>query len=136
MSFRLVALLTLTLGLAPLGCGRNKPVIPTYPSSDQYSMTPNVETDAGILYLLRRESPDGLSEVAEFYRKELVGKRGWTESRGLGPMFTDGNLHVTFNGNGSGTAEPIDPTRRGGQVVVYEGQNRTLIATWEYVPAK
>jgi len=72
--------------------------------------------------------------VAAFYRKELVEGRGWTERASIGPAFLDGNLRVDRPGMGAGTATPLDPTRTGGFVVVYESQNATFIELWQFVP--
>lgn len=121
--------------LATMGCS-NKPAmdIPQYPGSSQAGTTPNLEDETGTLYRLRRMTPDVARTVAAYYREELVVKNGWIEKSGIGPTFVDGNLTVTWQGSGPGVATPIDPTRRGGQVVIFEDSNRTFIAIWQHVP--
>lgn len=127
--------LALLLAGCALGCSKKQTLdIPAYPNSSQVSSTMNQESDAGTLYRLRRMTPDSVQAVVAFYRDELVAKRGWTEKKGIGPTFADGNLKVTWQGIGPGTAEPVDATRSGGQVVVYEDSNRTFIVMWQHVP--
>lgn len=129
---RSLAALSLVLALAA-GCSKKPAMdIPSYPNSSQVSSTPNLESDAGTLYRLQRMTPDSVQQVSAYYRGELVAKRGWTERQGLGPTFVDGNL--TVQGIWPGLANPVDPARSGGQVTVYENNNRTFIAIWQHVP--
>lgn len=132
----LYALATLSLLLGwTTGCSKKPTMdIPPYPNSTATASSPATESDAGTLYRLRRQTPDGVQTVAAFYREELVVKRGWTEGRGFGPTFTDGNLNVVWRGVGPGEAKPVDPTRSGGQVTIYEDNNSTFVITWQHVP--
>lgn len=117
-------------------CSKSKPTmdLPVYPGSVQASGFPNQETAEGTLYRVRRRTPDGVRTVSDFYRKELVEGRGWQEVSSIGPAFQDGNLRVARPGQGAGTAEPIDPTRAGGFVVVFEVDNATYVEMWQHVP--
>ncbi len=128
------ASLPLVLTLAA-GCSKKPTMdIPPYPNSMATASAPAVDSDAGTLYRLRRQTPDGVRSVAAFYREELVVKRGWTEQQGIGPTFSDGNLNVVWNGGGPGEAIPVDPTRSGGQVTIVEDSDRTFIVMWQHVP--
>jgi hypothetical protein len=129
----LLAFLGATVALP--GCS-SRPTfdIPSYPGSMQSSGTPNRETEQGTLFRVRRETGDGVRTVAQFYRDELVAKRGWRESSTVGPTFLDGNLKVDRPGMGAGIATPVDPTKSGGLVVVYELDNKTYVEMWQHVP--
>jgi hypothetical protein len=127
-------LLALALVSSP-GCKKHPTMdIPMYPGSAQASVFPNAETAAGTLYHVRRVTPDGLNTVSDFYRKQLVEQRGWTEQLLVGPAFTDSNLTVERPGQ-IGTATPVDPTRPGGFVLVYASQDATYVELWQHVPA-
>jgi hypothetical protein len=130
-----VAGLALALAATP-GCRKRAlPEIPVYPGSSQASGHPNEESEAGTLYHGRRVTPDRATTAAAFYRTELVEKAGWTESQRVGPAFSDGNLTVDQPGVGPGRSAPVDPSRRGGYVLIYEQGNATFVETWEWVPA-
>lgn len=130
-----VAAALLLLG-STLACFKSEPTmdLPVYPGSTQASGFPNQQSEAGTLYRVRRRTPDGVRTVSEYYRTELVTGRGWTETASVGPAFTDGNLKVTHPGQGAGTGAPLDPSRTGGFVVVYELDNATYIELWQHVP--
>lgn len=129
-----VAALALALAAGLTACSKKPGLdIPSYPGSSQVSSTENVETDAGTLFRIRRATPDTIPQVAKFYETEM-GQRGWKKGRGLGPTFTDGNIKVDWQGNGPGVAEPIDPTRTGGQVTVYGDSQKTFIIMWQFIP--
>ncbi|MCM2334414.1 MAG: hypothetical protein NDI82_10760 [Anaeromyxobacteraceae bacterium] len=130
----LLAALSLAVALAGAGCSKKGFDLPQYPGSSQAGGTPNLETEAGTIYRIRRMTPDGVRTVATYYRAELVDKLGWSESEGMGPTFEDGNLEVEWNGQGAGEASPVDPTRPGGTVMVFEADNRTFIYLWRFVP--
>ena len=126
--------LLLALALAGAGCSKKGFDLPQYPGSSQVGGTPNLETDAGTLYRIRRMTPDGVQTVSKYYRAELVEKKGWTEREGLGPTFEDGNLELEWTGQGAGEATPIDPTKPGGTIIVFEADNRTFVYLWQFVP--
>ncbi len=108
--------------------------IPPYPGSSQVSAIPNQETEAGTLFHVRRATPDALRTVSDFYRRELVEKRGWSEQASVGPAFTDGNMRVERPGQMTATATPVDPSLPGSFVLVYESRNATYVETWQHVP--
>jgi hypothetical protein len=134
---RILLVACLALLCTPLASCKSRPKmdLPLYPGSTQSGPSPNVETDAGILFKTRRQTPDRVGSVAAFYAKELVQGRGWSEVAGVGSAFADGNLNVTRSGGMVVEALPIDATRRGGFVQTYEVQNVTYIETFQFVPA-
>ena len=131
----LLLAVALSLWAPLLGCKKHATMdIPVYPGSTQASGFPNVEGEAGTLYHVRRATPDGVKTVSDFYRRELVEQRSWTEQASVGPAFADGNLTVEKPGQ-IGKATPVDPSRPGGFVVVYASQNATYVEMWQHVPA-
>ncbi len=137
MARTLVLAAIATCAAALLACKGSGPQtdIPAYPGSSAAGGTPNQESPAGTLYRTRRKTPDGVPTVAAFYRKELADGRGWREVSSVGPAFADGNLTVDRPGQ-IGTAAPVDPSRTGGFVLVYEVDNATYVESWQWVPAR
>ena len=119
------------------GCKSPGPAmdLPVYPGSAQASGIPSQESPEGTLYRVRRRTPDGVQTVSAFYRKELVEGRGWSETASMGPAFTDGNLPVERPGQVNAAGAPVDRSRPGGFVVVYEVDNATYVELWQWVPA-
>ena len=133
----LLAALVAVAGLAAAGCSKSKPryELPAYPSSTHASGVPDEVTAAGTIVRETRETPDGAKTVAEWCRRELVEKLGWTLKPGTATTFTDGNVEVVWRGaSGPGTVTPLDPTRPGAQVLVLESNNSTLIKSWVFLP--
>lgn len=131
---RHLPLLVAGLALLAAGCSKKGFDLPQYPGSSQFSAISNLETEEGTIYRIRRMTPDGVRTVAKYYREELVEKLGWTEREGLGPTFEDGNLALEWTGQGAGEATPVDATRKGGAIIVFEANDRTIIYLWQFVP--
>ena len=109
--------------------------VPVYPGSSQASSFPNVEGDTGTLFHLYRQTPDRMGTVATFYRKDLVDQRGWTEQKGFGISFTDGNMKVESPGQGtSSKGTVVDPSRPGGHVFIFESGDATYVEIWQHIP--
>lgn len=137
MSLRLAAALAaLSVSAALPACSKQEASrIPNYPGSAQASAAPNVESPAGTLVRVHRITPDSVHKVAAFYRDELAGKLGFAETYTIGPTFGDGNLQVEGPpGDTASSAAPIDPSRPGARVVVYEYDNKTYVEIFQHVP--
>jgi hypothetical protein len=114
---------------------RAKMDIPLYPNSQGQVSPPPVESEAGTMFHVIRVTPDGLQTVTEFYRRELVEQRGWSEVKSVGPAFADGNVTVDRPGQ-MGFATAVDPSIMGGFVVIYASQYETKFEIWQHVPKK
>jgi hypothetical protein len=134
---RTLVLAALVSGAALLGCKGSGPQmdLPMYPGSSGAGGLSNQESATGTMFRARRKTPDGVTTVAAFYRKELADARGWRDASSLGPAFTDGNLTVEQAGLATARGTLADPARGGGFVVVYELDGATYFDAWQWVPA-
>jgi hypothetical protein len=126
--------LALLLSLALVGCkAKVKIDLELYPNGSTAASGGNVESVEGTLFKVKQVTPDGAKTVNEFFRKQLVEGKGWTE-QGDG-RFTDGNMkmdltYLEFQDSDS----PKDASKPGGMVVVSEVTDRTFIKIWRFVP--
>jgi hypothetical protein len=104
-----------------------------YPGGSIVPSGGNVDSVEGTLFKVKQVTPDGTMTVSEFFRKQLVEGKGWTEP--APGRFTDGNMKVDLTYIEFQDADaPLDASKPGGYVIVQDASDRTFIRLWRYLP--
>ena len=131
--YRMLPLALLVTGALVSCKAKPKIDLELYPGGSIAPTGGNVESIEGTLFKMKEVTPDGTKAVSEFFRKQLVEGKGWTEP--VPGRFTDGNIKVDLTYLEFQDADtPLDASKPGGMVAVIDASDRTFVKIWRYLP--